>query len=236
MDRRAYCQAQNNALEMNSSTKYKRYGITPHRKECCLRVELALNYEYIEEDLSNKSPLLLQLNTTHKSVPVLVHNGKAIAESLIILEYIHETWTKNAPLLPENAYKEALVTETFRAIVWNSGKEQDMAVLAFTENLKLFENGVRKEFERENPFFNEESPGLLGFLVGSLSCWIKLLEEIFEERLVETEKTPHFCSWLCALNKVGVVKESSFEHGKLLAYAKALREKIFGTPNMGPND
>ncbi|ERM94459.1 hypothetical protein AMTR_s00010p00260220 [Amborella trichopoda] len=80
----------------------------------CLRVELALklkgiSYEHIEEDLSNKSPLLLQLNPVHKTVPVLIHNGKAIAESLIILEYIHETWPKLAPLLPENAYKKALV-------------------------------------------------------------------------------------------------------------------------------
>ncbi|XWS60907.1 hypothetical protein CRYUN_Cryun07bG0078700 [Craigia yunnanensis] len=40
-------------------------------------------------------------------VHVLVHNGKLIAESLIVLEYIDETW-KDSSLLPEDPYKKAM--------------------------------------------------------------------------------------------------------------------------------
>ncbi|PHT72064.1 putative glutathione S-transferase [Capsicum annuum] len=78
-----------------------------------LRVHWALKpkgieYDYQEEHLPNKNPLLLQYNPIHKKILVLIHNGKPIAESLFILEYIEETWKHN-PILPEDPYERAKV-------------------------------------------------------------------------------------------------------------------------------
>uniref|UniRef100_A0A7N2M3I6 GST N-terminal domain-containing protein n=1 Tax=Quercus lobata TaxID=97700 RepID=A0A7N2M3I6_QUELO len=77
----------------------------------CRRVEMALKlkgieYKYIEEDITNKSPSRLKYNPVHKMIPVLIYNGTPVAESLVNLEYIDET-SKDHPILPKHPYERA---------------------------------------------------------------------------------------------------------------------------------
>ena len=64
-------------------------------------------YEYIEEDLYNKSASLLKYNPVHKMIPVLVHGEKPVFEPMVILEYIEEMWPHNPSLMPSDPYDRA---------------------------------------------------------------------------------------------------------------------------------
>lgn len=78
-----------------------------HRVELALKLK-GVDYEFIEEDIRNKSPQLLQYNPVYKKIPVLLHNGKPIPESLVILEYIDDTWEHGPSIMPKNPYDRAM--------------------------------------------------------------------------------------------------------------------------------
>ena len=73
----------------------KLYGAWGSAHAAMARNALALKgvrYEYVEEDLDNKSEALLRLNPVHGKVPVLVVDGRPLAESLVVIEYADEAW------------------------------------------------------------------------------------------------------------------------------------------------
>jgi len=46
------------------------------------------------------------MNSILKKIPVLIHNGKPICESAIIVQYIDEVWNDDkAPILPSDPYQ-----------------------------------------------------------------------------------------------------------------------------------
>ncbi|OAY54641.1 probable glutathione S-transferase parC [Manihot esculenta] len=152
-----------------------------------MRIRIALaekgvKYEYREEDLPNKSPLLLQMNPVHKNVPVLIHNGKPICESLIGVQYVDEVWNDKSPLLPADPYQRAQarfwadfvdkkIYDIGRKTWATKGEEQEAAKKEFIGVLKLLEGELGNK-----PYFGGESMGFVDVALIPFYSWFYAYE------------------------------------------------------------
>ncbi|XP_059457587.1 probable glutathione S-transferase [Corylus avellana] len=184
-------------------------------------------YENIYEDLSEKSSLLLHYNPIHKKVPVLVHNGKPLAESLVILEYIEETW-KQTPLFPEDPYERATarfwarfgddqVLPSVFGVFIKQGKEREEAIVTAHGNLKYLEEELRGK-----KFFSGEKIGFLDLAFGWVANLVSVFEEIQGLTLIDHEKYPLLLAWIQNFMDDPIIKESWPPRDKLITKYQAL--------------
>ncbi|ERN10817.1 hypothetical protein AMTRI_Chr09g19210 [Amborella trichopoda] len=202
------------------------------------RVQLALTlkgieYEYVKEDLKNKSPLLLEANPVKKKVPVLIHGEKPICESVVILEYIEEIWPEN-PILPKDPYERArarfwakFIDEKIVSACWTAystqGVQQAKALEEAQVALKALEGGI------EGKFFSGENIGFLDIVANFIGWWMGALGEAANIKYYDAEKTPLIHSWIQEFRNVEVVKESLPSRDWLVAFFKGHREALLAT-------
>ncbi|KAI8528904.1 hypothetical protein RHMOL_Rhmol12G0184100 [Rhododendron molle] len=214
---------------MEGENTVKLHGL--RKSPFSFRVELALKikgipYEFVEEDLKNKSELLLKYNPVHKKIPVLVHNGKPILESLVTVEYIDETWNDNGPrLLPQDPYTRAQLFVAVRQVLITKGEAQEKAIKEEIDTLKVVEEGML-EFFPTTPITNENQLGVLDIIICSVLGSYEALEEVFGVKLIDPERNPLVFSWLEAVLKLPVVKEIRPTHEETVTYLQNLRDNL----------
>ncbi|KAL3839466.1 hypothetical protein ACJIZ3_024057 [Penstemon smallii] len=198
------------------------------------RVEMALKlkgveYEYIEEDLSNKSPLLLKYNPIHKKVPVLLHNDKPIAESSIIIEYIDETW-EGPSILPKDPYERAMarfwvkfIDEKCGVAMWKAfaspGEEGEKAKEEAAQLLKFLEEEIKGK-----KFFGGENIGLVDIAANFIGYWFGIIQQIAGLELLTKEKYPNLCKWVDGYINHSLVKDNLPPKDKMTEVLKPLAQ------------
>ncbi|KAL6009620.1 hypothetical protein ACLOJK_000048 [Asimina triloba] len=210
-----------------------------HRVQLALKLK-AVEFEYVEEDPSGeKSPQLLPHNPIYKNLPVLLHADNSLADSLVILEYIDETW-KHSPIMPHPPFERALVRfwsrfvddklgpsvgDVFRLTA--GGPEQAAAAIeAALSNLQVLEDELRDGFFRGRRFFGGEKMCVLDIVVGCGSYWLWVFEEVAGVKLLDPNRFPRFHSWLQDFEDQKEVKEIMPATHRLLEYAKGLGQMI----------
>ncbi|KAK6162758.1 hypothetical protein DH2020_002599 [Rehmannia glutinosa] len=175
-----------------------------------------LEYETIFEDIKNKSTSLLEYNSIHKKVPVLVHNGKPICESLVILEYIDEIW-KQSPLLPQDPYEKAM------ARFWAKfGDDKKRSRGSYCSSSR--EPQVLRRAANGKKFFGGETIGYLDIAFGWVANLISILEEIADLKLVDAEIFPLLSAWMNNFSDHPVINECWPPRDKMVEKFKAMRE------------
>ncbi|XP_058181136.1 probable glutathione S-transferase, partial [Rhododendron vialii] len=192
-----------------------------------------VNYEYIEEDFPSKSELLLRYNPVHKKIPVLIHRGKPIVESRVILEYIEETWPEN-PLLPKDAYERAVARFwiqfgedkglTFYGFFRSTTREaQEKSGKEVIEVLKILE----EQCLGDKMFFGGSSLGLVDISFGWLAYWFGVMEEVVGAKLFEPNAFPRLHAWAQNFKEISLIKENLPDRERLSAHFKRIRESFF---------
>ncbi|XP_030961821.1 probable glutathione S-transferase [Quercus lobata] len=199
-----------------------------------MRVRIALaekgiKYEYKEQDVFNKGPQLLQTNPVHKKVPVLIHNGKPVCESLIIVQYIDEVWKDKSPLLPSDPYQRAhakfwadfvdkKVYEVSKR-VWTStkGEEREAAKKDYFETFKILEGELG-----DKPYFGGETFGFVDLSLIPFYSWFYAIET-FGEFNLEAE-CPKIIAWAKRCLHKEIVAKTLQDEKKVYEFVGQLRK------------
>ncbi|XP_075645899.1 glutathione S-transferase U19-like [Castanea sativa] len=199
-----------------------------------MRVRIALaekgiKYENKEEDLSNKSPLLLEMNPVIKQIPVLIHNGKPVCESLIIVQYIDEVWNDKCPLLPSDPYQRAQarfwadfvdkkVYVASRKIWRPKKEEQEAGKKEFLETLKTMEGELGGK-----PYFGGETFGYVDLSLIPFYSWFHAYK-VLDNLNIEAE-CPKIIAWAKRCMQKDAVAKTFHDPKKVLEFVAQTRKK-----------
>ncbi|XXG74748.1 hypothetical protein AAC387_Pa07g3389 [Persea americana] len=191
-------------------------------------LEKGVKYEYKEEDLVNKSPLLLKSNPVHKKIPVLIHNERPICESLIIVQYIDETWNKTSPLMPGDPYERAnarfwadYIDQKIRGSrIWkNKGEALEEARKEFTDSLKVLEGVLGQK-----QYFGGESFGYVDVALVPFTCWFYAYEK--HGNFSVEEECPKLMAWVRRCMKRESVAKVLPDSHKLYEFMGVMKKRF----------
>ncbi|KAE8779895.1 putative glutathione S-transferase GSTU6 [Hordeum vulgare] len=217
-----------------------------------LRARYALNlkglpYAYVEEVglFDSKSPLLLASNPVHKRVPVLIHNGKPVPESQLIVQYVDEAFPASSPrFLPSDPHERAvarfwasyvdgeLLSAWLPVYGGRTGEERAQAAGRVGAALETLERAFG-ECSKGKGFFGGDTVGLVDVVLGGFVGWLKTSEAMCGVRLLDAAATPLLAAWAERFRALHGVKEVMPDPQRLLEY-NLMRRARLGLPLTTP--
>ncbi|WVZ57442.1 hypothetical protein U9M48_007825 [Paspalum notatum var. saurae] len=203
-----------------------------------IRVKLALrlkglSYENIEEEdlYHNKSELLLKSNPVHKQVPVLIHNGKSVCESQLIVQYIDEAFSADhhgPSFLPADPYDRAMarfwaayIDDKLLASACQAGRatteqEKAEALKQTSAAVETLEDAF-KQCSKGKPFFGGDSVGYLDIVLAGLIPLDYIGEAFYGIKLFYHTRSPLLEAWMQRFQVLDAAKDILPDVDKMVA-------------------
>ncbi|KAI4320682.1 hypothetical protein MLD38_034136 [Melastoma candidum] len=193
--------------------------------------EKGVDFEDREEDLNNKSDLLLKMNPVHKLIPVLIHDGRPICESPIIVEYIDEAWSQGPTLLPSDPHERARsrfwadfadkkVIHSIRSAWFGTAEAQVTGKKELAEWMKLLESEIG-----EKAYFGGERFGHLDLSLVPYYWWFLALKKTLDLGSASELHLPKLEGWLKRCLLRGSVSAVLRDEDKLCELILQIRKK-----------
>lgn len=195
-------------------------------------LEKGVEFEYVEQDPYNKTPEWLAVNP-RGLVPAILHNGKAVYESSVCIEYIDEEWETGKQLLPRDAYQRArvrilsdhigkkVIPPFYALLMKKSEQERSAAKQEIERSLKsLFE-----ELEsQDGPLFGGKAPNMVDIMLFPFAYRFQVILPHFRGFTLPVEGLERYYRWYEAACECESVKKTLPENAKLIESYKRYAE------------
>ncbi|KAM0840069.1 hypothetical protein ACQ4PT_059910 [Festuca glaucescens] len=220
------------AAEKNVGLVLLNSSLSPFGQRCSIALaEKGLPHEYVEEDLAAKSDLLLRSNPIYKQVPVVLHDGRTIIESLIIVQYLDEAFPDTRPLLPADPYERAQarfwadyvdkkVYGCGSRLYMVKGEPQTPANVEMAEILKTLERELGgKEF-----FGGDHGFGFLDIALVPFATWFESFDRFWGVGVAEV--APKLAAWVARCMERESVSKNVCSPEKVYEFIGEMRKDL----------
>ncbi|KAM0026552.1 putative glutathione transferase [Helianthus debilis subsp. tardiflorus] len=183
------------------ANEVKLHGTTRSLFVCRAVIALKLKeikYEFVAEDLSNKSADLIKYNPVYKKVPVLLHNGNPNPWHYSLVDAYEKAqarfWAK--------FMDDKCLPAVFKAV---SSHGEEQAVAEAHEALQFLENELKVKGSK---FFGGDNINLVDIAATFVAFWIGTAEEALGLELLPKDKFPKLTEWSDNYVNCQAVKDS----------------------------
>ena len=166
-------------------------------------LEKGVDFELVEIDPYDKTPQFLAINP-RGLVPTLVHDGKSVYESLIVNEYIEETWPQSPKLMPVDPYGRAqariwidfiskkIIPNFYQILQMQDKEKQEEAKGRFLDGLRTFAGAMSPD----GPYFFGKEISLVDIALIPFAIRFDILAYYRNFSLPTDEKCDRINTWM----------------------------------------